>query len=100
MKEKDNLGNIQTSIQNEAVAKRIATIVGKKKISNKKLVGIIASENLKYEAIRKGVTEMVMGKKETNTSEALRKTGFNIIEETKYFGSDPTEKQEIKKEDL
>jgi len=65
MKEKDNLGNIQTSIQNEAVAKRIATIVGKKKISNKKLVGIIASENLKYEAIRKGVTEMVMGKKET-----------------------------------
>lgn len=102
MKEKDDLKNIQDAIQNEAIKERVAEIINKskKKVSNKKISEIIASETLKYKAIRKNVTELVMGKKQVSISEALGKAGFSIIEETKHFGINPVEKQGIKKESL
>jgi hypothetical protein len=91
MKEKESLKDIQDSIKNEAIGEKVAEIVNKnkKKLSSKEINKIIVSENLRYEAIRGKVTEMVMGKKEANTSESLKNAGFNVIEETKYFGSDP-----------
>ena len=93
MKEKDNLKNIQDSIRDEAVKEKVAKmVIGKKKISNKEVNEMIASETLKYEDIRRRVTEMAMGKKEESISEALESSGFTIIEETKYFGPDPIEK--------
>ncbi len=51
-------------------------------------------EKGRYESIKKEVTKLVLGAKPVSTSEALRKAGFHIIEETKHFGDKP---QEIKK---
>ncbi len=89
MKEKDDLKNIQDAIQNEAIKEKVAKIVSKnkKKLSNKEISNIVASENLKYERIRKNVTKLVMGKRKTSTSEALKNVGFTIVEETKHFGN-------------